>query len=72
MVYPFIKALEKFIKEPQAIDLEELNSLEKIFDFQREKVFRDPRLIMFYAWLKGKYTNQKTYDVLLNEYNLLD
>ena len=72
MVLPFIKALEKFINEPQEIDFKELNSLEKKFDFQREKVFRDPRLIMFYAWLKGKYTNQKTYEVLLKEYNLLD
>ena len=72
MVLPFIKALEKFINEPQEIDFKELNSLEKEFDFQREKVFRDPRLIMFYAWLKGKYTNQKTYEVLLKEYNLLD
>ena len=72
MVYPFIKALEKYINEPNEIDLEELKSLEKAFDFKKEKVFRDPRLIMFYAWLKGKYTNQKTYDILLKEYNLLD
>ena len=41
--------------------------LEKVFNFEREKVFRDPRLIMFYSWLKGKYTNQKTYDVLISE-----
>ncbi len=72
MVFPYIKALEKFINEPQTIDLEELKSLEKVFDFKREKVFKDPRLILFYAWLKGKYTNQKTYDVLLKEYKLLN
>ena len=40
--------------------LKKLKSLEKVFDFKREKVFKDPRLILFYAWLKGKYTNQKT------------
>ena len=72
MVFPYIKALERFINEPQTIDLEELKSLEKVFDFKREKVFKDPRLILFYAWLKGKYTNQKTYDVLLKEYKLLN
>ena len=44
-----------------------LNILEKEFDFQKEKVFKDPRLIMFYAWIKGKYANQKTYEVLLKE-----
>ena len=63
MVLPFIKALEKYINEPQEIDFKELNILEKAFDFQKEKVFKDPRLIMFYAWIKGKYTNQKTYEV---------
>ena len=72
MVFPYIKALERFINEPQTIDLKELKSLEKVFDFKREKVFKDPRLILFYAWLKGKYTNQKTYDVLLKEYKLLN
>lgn len=72
MVLPFIKALEKFINDPQEIDFKVLNILEKEFDFQKEKVFKDPRLIMFYAWIKGKYTNQKTYEVLLKEYNLLD
>ena len=72
MVYPFITALEKFMNEPELINLEELKTLEKASDFQSKKVFKDPRLIMFYSWLKGKYTNQKTYDVLLNEYNLLD
>ena len=71
MVLPFIKALEKFINEPQEIDFKELNILEKEFDFQKEKVFKDPRLIMFYAWIKGKYTNKKTYEVLIKEYNLL-
>ena len=72
MVYPFIKALEKYINEPELMDEEELKGLEKVFNFEREKVFRDPRLIMFYSWLKGKYTNQKTYDVLISEYNSLN
>ena len=37
MVYPFIKALEKYINEPNEIDLGELKSLEKAFDFQKKK-----------------------------------
>jgi len=71
MVFPFIKALEKFINEPENSDLEELNSIEIVSNLKKEKVFRDPRLIMFYSWLKSKYTNKKTYQILLNEYHSL-
>ena len=68
MVSPFIKALEKFINEPEKAGIEELNNILKELNFKKEKVFRDPRLIMFFSWLKSKYTNKKTYDILLNEY----
>ena len=71
MVVPFIKALEKFINEPEKADLEELNNILNELNFKKEKVFRDPRLIMFFSWLKSKYTNKKTYDILLNEYHSL-
>ena len=71
MVGPFIKALEKFINEPEKADIEELNYILKELNFKKEKVFRDPRLIMFFSWLKSKYTNKKTYDILLNEYHSL-
>jgi hypothetical protein len=71
MVVPFIKALEKFINEPEKARIEELNYVLKELNFKKEKVFRDPRLIMFFSWLKSKYTNQKTYNILLNEYHSL-
>ena len=59
MVDPYIKALEKYINSPEITDFKELQKVEKAFNFEKEKVFKDPRLIMFYAWLKGKYTKQK-------------
>ena len=71
MVYPFIKSLEKFINEPEKADKEELNNLLKESNFKKEKVFRDPRLIMFFSWLKSKYTKKNTYQILLNEYHSL-
>ncbi|MCH1611659.1 MAG: hypothetical protein L7S72_00035 [Flavobacteriales bacterium] len=71
MVVPFLKALEKFINEPENADLGELNSIEKLSNFKKEKVFRDPRLIMFYSWLKSKYTKKNIYKILLNEYHSL-
>ena len=72
MVVPFLKALEKFINEPENADLGELNSIEELSNFKKEKVFRDPRLIMFYSWLKSKYTKKNTYKILLNEYHSLN
>ncbi len=71
MVYPFIKALEKFINEPEKAGEDELNDILKESNFKKEKVFRDPRLIMFFSWLKSKYTKKNTYQILLNEYHSL-
>ena len=71
MVVPFLKALEKFINEPENADLGALNNIENLSNFKKEKVFRDPRLIMFYSWLKSKYTKKNTYKILLNEYHSL-
>ena len=71
MVYPFIKSLEKFINEPEKADKEELNNILKESNFKKEKVFSDPRLIMFFSWLKSKYTKKNTYQILLNEYHSL-
>ena len=48
MVVPFIKALEKFINEPEKAHKEELNKILKELNFKKKKVFRDPRLIMFF------------------------
>ena len=72
MVVPYIKALEKYINKPEDTDFIELQRVEKAFNFEKEKVFKDPRLIMFYAWLKGKYTKQETYSVLISEYESLN
>ena len=38
MVAPFIKALEKFINEPEKADIEELNNILKELNFKKEKV----------------------------------
>ena len=72
LVSPYITALEKYINEPENTDVSQLKEVEKVFDFKKEKVFRDPRLIMFFAWLKAKYTKKNTYSVLIKEFESLD
>ena len=39
MVVPFLKALEKFINEPENADLGALNNIEKLSNLRKKKVF---------------------------------
>ena len=44
-------------------------NFENKINLQKEKVFRDPRLIIFYAWIKAKYLKKDTYTVLVEEFD---
>lgn len=45
--------------------------MEVMVNLNKQKSFQDPRLIIYYAWLKSKFTNKKVYDLLLEEYHML-
>jgi hypothetical protein len=71
MVKPFIAAVEKYIDSPNEVNKEYLEKIESLINLKKEKVFKDPRLIIFYAWLSSKFSRKKAYDILLNEYHKL-
>ena len=68
MVLPFIDLLKLDINNPNEVNNEVLSNFEKKINLQKEKVFRDPRLIIFYAWIKSKYLNKEAYKVLIEEF----
>ena len=69
MVLPFIELLRLYIDNPNEVNLEVLSNFENKINLQKEKVFRDPRLIIFYAWIKAKYLKKDTYTVLVEEFD---
>ena len=72
MVIHFINAIRHFIKKPHESDENLLNEIEKKINLKKEKVFRDPRLIIFYAWMRSKYVKRDPYEILLEEYQKMN
>ena len=68
MVSPFIHLIRNYIKNPQDSNIDNLVQFENSIGLNKEKVFRDPRLIIFYAWLRSQYVKKGAYDVLMDEY----
>jgi hypothetical protein len=68
MVIPFIELLKLYINNPHEVNLKVLNNFEKKINLKKEKVFKDPRLIIFYAWIKSKYLKKDAYAVLIEEF----
>ncbi|MDG2344172.1 MAG: hypothetical protein P8L23_06305 [Flavobacteriales bacterium] len=68
MVVPFIRAIKKYIDNPHEVNQDVLKQFEIQINLQKDKVFNDPRLIIFYAWLKSKYVKKDTYSVLKEEF----
>ena len=68
----FIDALIIYINDPDEITESSLSNLETKITFRKDKLFEDPKLLAFYAWFKSKVLNVKLYDVLLEEYNVLE
>ena len=68
----FIDALIIYINDPDEITESSLSNLETKITFRKDKLFEDPKLLAFYAWFKSKVLNVKLYEVLLEEYNVLE
>ena len=71
MVAPFIQALKLFINTPEKANKTSLDIIEQEGGLIKDRMIRDPRLIIFYSWLKGKYTNQPSSEVLIKEFSAL-
>ncbi len=73
MVKPFILAVEKYIASPHEVKLKLLEEIEQVINLNKNKVFKDPRLIIFYAWLRSKFIkNTDIYSILKEEYQKLN
>ena len=68
MVVPFIRAIQKYIDNPHEVNKEVLNQFEIQINLQKDKVFNNPRLIIFYAWIKSKYVKKEAYSVMMEEF----
>jgi len=68
MVRHFISAIKTYIKNPYEADQKILSEFERKINLQKERVFRDPRLIIFYAWMRSRYAKKDAYEILMEEY----
>ena len=68
LVKPFIIAMKLFINNPERATEDALNQIEIEGGLDKHKMFRDPRLIVFYAWLRGKFSNRDSSTVLMEEF----
>jgi hypothetical protein len=68
MVSPFISLFKNYIKNPHEVNQEKLSDFEEKIKLKKDRVFRDPRLIIFYAWMRSRYTKKDAYDILMEEY----
>jgi len=69
MVRHFMNAVKTYIKNPHEADQKILSEFERKINLRKEKVFRDPRLIIFYAWMRSRYAKKDAYEILMEEYN---
>ena len=68
MVRHFMNAVKIYIKNPHEADQKILSEFERKINLRKEKVFRDPRLIIFYAWMRSRYAKKDAYEILMEEY----
>jgi hypothetical protein len=68
LVKPFISAMKFYINNPEKATEKTLNQIENEGGLDKHKMFRDPRLIVFYAWLKGKFNNRDSSMTLMEEF----
>ena len=71
LVKPFIVAMKLFINNPEKATEEALDQIESEGGLDKHKMFRDPRIIVFYAWLRGKFSNRDSSTVLMEEFTKL-
>jgi len=68
MVSPFIHLIRNYIKNPHEATIDNLIQFENNLALDKKKVFIDPRLIIFYAWLRSQYVKKGAYEILMEEY----
>mgnify|MGYP001305775689 CR=1 FL=1 len=68
MVRHFISSIKTYIKNPYEADQKILSEFESKINLRKDKVFRDPRLIIFYAWMRSRYAKKDAYEILMEEY----
>ena len=72
MVRHFISAIKTYIKNPHEADQKMLSQFEEKINLRKERVFRDPRLIIFYAWMRSRYAKRDAYEILMEEYKQIE
>lgn len=68
MVKFYINTLLKYLNDPYQTSEEAINQMEQQTNFINERLFDDPKLLAFYAWLKSKVLKRDLYEVMLDEY----
>ena len=71
MVLFYINTVLVYLNDPYQATLSEIEKMESQTNFQKDKLFDDPKLLSFYVWLKSKITKQNLYELLRKEYQLL-
>lgn len=72
MVKHFIDTVRTYIKTPYEADQNALLEFENKIELNKEKTFRDPRLIIFYAWMRSRYVKKDAYEILMDEYKRIE
>ena len=72
MVKHFIDTVRTYIKTPYEANQNALLEFENKIALNKEKTFRDPRLIIFYAWMRSRYVKKDAYDILMEEYKRIE
>ena len=72
MVKHFIDTVRTYIKTPYEADQNALLKFENKIELNKERTFRDPRLIIFYAWMRSRYVKKDAYEILMEEYKRIE
>lgn len=72
MVFHYINIMLAYLMDPFKVNKETLNKMEEKVNFRKDKLFDDPKLLSFYVWLKSKILKKNLYQLLQEEYRLLE
>ena len=72
MVFHYINIMLAYLNDPFKVNKDTLNKMEEKVNFKKDKLFDDPKLLSFYVWLKSKIVNKNLYELLQEEYRLLE
>ncbi len=72
MVFHYINIMLEYLKDPFKVSGKTLKQMEEKVKFRKDKLFDDPKLLSFYVWLKSKILKKNLYQLLQEEYRLLE